>query len=203
MNENTVVQKYATLRERALEFGATAASLIPASEVVVDERVRLKCAVPVCRGYGHYLHCPPNTFTPAEFREILARFSAAMVIQVESSHSSADLDEEGLAGKDLAALEAELHGDSTRKLGELLGRLEAEALKAGYPYATGLTGGLCVLCPECVGVGSGVPCRRPFEARPAMEGVGIDVMRTAENAGLPMALSSDEPVRWTGLLLID
>ena len=36
-----------------------------------------------------------------------------------------------------------------------------------------------------------------------MEGVGIDVYKTAERAGLPMAFSSDEPVRWTGLILLD
>jgi predicted metal-binding protein len=191
------------LIEKAGELGADAAVLLPADQVVIDERVRLKCAVPVCQGYGNYLTCPPNTFSVAEFREILARYQTALVLQVVSARTSLDLDDAGLAGKDVARLEEQLHGEPNRKLLELIGRLEAEAFKAGYYYATGLAGGICLLCPECVGVGSGEPCRHPFQARPAMEGVGIDVFRTAENAGLPMALSADEPVRWTGLLLIE
>jgi hypothetical protein len=36
-----------------------------------------------------------------------------------------------------------------------------------------------------------------------MEGVGIDVFKTAANAGLPIALSADQPVKWTGLLLVE
>lgn len=191
------------LLEKAEELGSTAAALIPADQVVVDERVRLKCAVPVCHGYGNYLHCPPNTMSVEEFRTVLVRYSVAMIVQVESTQDSQDLDQEGLAGKDISELEEKLHGDPNRLLGKIVTRLEAEAFKAGYHYAAAFTGGLCLLCPECVGVASGEPCRHPFEARPSMEGVGIDVFKTAANAGLPMAMSSDQPVRWTGLLLVD
>jgi predicted metal-binding protein len=177
---------------------------MPASKVVVDERVLLKCTVPVCHGYNNYLFCPPSTFSVPEFRAILERFTTALVVvQVESAQSSLDLDDQGLAGKDTAKLEAELHGEPNLKLQDIIGRLEAEAFKGGFYYATGFAGGLCLLCPHCVGVASGKPCRRPFEARPSMEGVGIDVFRTAENAGLPIALSADAPVKWTGLLLVD
>lgn len=191
------------LLARARELGATAAALLPAEQVVVDERVRLKCAVPVCQGYGHYLHCPPNTLSVDEFRSTLGRYTVALLVQVESARGSLDVDEAGLGGKDAAALEEELHGEPNRLLGRIVAGLEAAAFKAGYPYAAGFTGGICLLCPTCVGVGSGEPCRHPFEARPSMEGVGIDVLRTAANAGLPVSLSSDAPVRWTGLVLVD
>ncbi len=33
-------------KEKALEFGASAAAVIPASQVIVEERVRMKCLVP-------------------------------------------------------------------------------------------------------------------------------------------------------------
>jgi predicted metal-binding protein len=191
------------LVDRARELGAGAAQVFPAERVVVDERVRLKCAVPVCQGYGNYLHCPPNTLSVEEFRGILARFRQALLVQVVSQRSSVDLDAGGLAGKDAAELEEELHGEPNRLLGRIITGLEAAAFKAGYPYAAAFSGGLCLLCPRCVGVASGEPCRHPFEARPSMEAVGIDVLRTAANAGLPISLSSDQPVRWTGLLLID
>lgn len=191
------------LVEKALDFGATSAALLPAEQVVVDDRVRLKCAVPACPGYGNYLYCPPNTLSLQEFRRALDRYSVALLVQVESALNSLDLDAETMAEKDLVKLEEKLHGDSNRFLGKLVGKLEAEAFKAGYYYATGFTGGICVLCPECVTVASGSPCRHPLEARPAMEGVGIDVFKTAANAGLPIKLSSGEPVRWTGLILVD
>lgn len=194
---------FAFLISKAKEFGADGGALLTASGVVVDERVRLKCAVPVCQGYGHYLHCPPNTYSVDEFRVVLDRFRIALLVQVNSPQTSLDLDDEGLAGKNAAELEALLHGEPNKRLLQIIGRLEAEAFKAGYYYATGFAGGICLLCPECVGVGSGKPCRRPFEARPSMEGVGIDVFKTAANAGLPISLSADEPVRWTGLLLLD
>ncbi|MEE9609605.1 MAG: hypothetical protein V3W19_00045 [Desulfatiglandales bacterium] len=38
--------------EIAKKAGATAARIIPSQKVVVDERVRLKCEVPRCGGYG-------------------------------------------------------------------------------------------------------------------------------------------------------
>jgi predicted metal-binding protein len=196
-------EEFLFLPEKAREFGATHAALMPADQVVVDERVRLKCAVPVCQGYGNYLHCPPNTMSVAEFRVVLGRYSVALLVQVESERNSADLDEEGLAGKNAAELEALLHGEPNLLLGRIINRLEAEAFKAGYYYAAGFSGGICLLCPECVSVASGEPCRRPYEARPSMEGMGIDVFKTAAYAGLSISLSSDQPVRWTGLILVD
>lgn len=201
--EHDAPEEFQFLLDKAAEFGADHAAIIPADQVVVDERVRLKCAVPVCQGYGNYLHCPPNTMSVGEFRETLSRYSVALVVQVESQQNSLDLDEAGLAGKNAAELEAILHGDPNRLLGKIVTQLEAEAFKGGYYYAAGFNGGLCLLCPECVGVSSGKSCRRPYEARPSMEGVGIDVFRTAANAGLPISMSSHEPVRWTGLVLID
>ncbi len=196
-------ETFAFLIDQAKQFGADEAAIIPADRVVVDERVRLKCAVPVCEGYGNYLHCPPNTMSVAEFRTVLALYSRAMVVQVVSANTSADLDDQGLGDKKLSELEELYHGDANRMLGAVVTRVETEAFKAGFPYATGFTGGLCLLCPTCVGVASGKPCRRPYEARPAMEAVGIDVFKTAQNAGLQMAFSADEPVRWTGLILIE
>ena len=43
----------------------------------------------------------------------------------------------------------------------------------------------------------------PFEARPSMEAVGIDVVATAEAAGLSVELPAEDHPAWTGLLLID
>ncbi|UCE81580.1 MAG: DUF2284 domain-containing protein, partial [Methanobacteriota archaeon] len=49
---------------------------------------------------------------------------------------------------------------------------------------------------------SGEHCRYPFEARPSMEALGIDVFKTCGNAGLPLYFSSKKRARWTGLILL-
>ena len=46
---------------RARALGAGSAAPLPARAVVVDERVNLKCRVPLCASYGVNLMCPPNT----------------------------------------------------------------------------------------------------------------------------------------------
>jgi predicted metal-binding protein len=57
------------LQNDAIQLGATAAKLIPISSVVIDERVRLKCLVPLCGKYNQNLMCPPNLPPVEEFRK--------------------------------------------------------------------------------------------------------------------------------------
>ena len=89
------------------------------------------------------------------------------------------------------------------KLLEIVEAIESAAFKKGMRFATGLVGGSCALCERCVDDKSSQVCRHPFRARPPMEAVGIDVVKTAQNAGLPIHLSSSENVVWTGLVLLD
>ena len=216
---------------RARALGAGSAAPLPARAVVVDERVNLKCRVPLCASYGHNLMCPPNTPTAAETRAALARYSDALVVQLDIPLTQAAVDEvlEGMgyaearapgaaAGTEGAtnaggngggagvtaatgAYEARLR-DSKNEFARLMTALEGEAFKMGYRFAAAFAGGDCVLCDVCAGA-SGAPCKHPFEARPSMEAVGIDVVATAAAAGLVVELPADEHPRWTGLLLID
>jgi len=220
---------------RARALGAGSAAPLPARAVVVDERVNLKCRVPLCASYGVNLMCPPNTPTAAETRAALARYSDTLVVQLDIPLTQAAVDEvlegmgyaesqapgaaprpaagtaEGAAaggngggagGKaQTAAYEARLR-DSKNEFAGIMTALEAEAFKMGYRFAAAFAGGDCVLCDVCVGA-TGEPCKHPFEARPSMEAVGIDVVATAEAAGLVVELPADEHPRWTGLLLID
>ena len=216
---------------RARALGAGSAAPLPARAVVVDERVNLKCRVPLCASYGHNLMCPPNTPTAAETRAALARYSDALVVQLDIPLTQAAVDEvlEGMgyaearapgaaAGTEGAtnaggngggagvtaatgAYEARLR-DSKNEFARLMTALEGEAFKMGYRFAAAFAGGDCVLCEVCAGA-DGQPCQHPFEARPSMEAVGIDVVATAEAAGLVVELPAAEHPRWTGLLLID
>jgi len=78
------VKYFEELTDIARKYGATDARIIPARMVVIDERVRLKCEVPRCAGYGHYLTCPPYVMPVETFRRILSRYKRCLLVQVEA-----------------------------------------------------------------------------------------------------------------------
>lgn len=180
------LDKFAEIRNFALEKGFFRAVVILANQVVVDERVRLKCQVPCCPNYGHNLRCPPNVMPVAEFREVISRYSAVLVVQVKAG---------GADERSLVMAE--------RNVQILLGDLEKKALAMGWYLAAGLGAACCRMCEECVGASSGLPCRNPGQARPSAEAMGIDVLRTAERAGIPFSLNDPGEVIYTGILLLD
>lgn len=197
-------EAFENLTRKAKEGGATEARIVSAADIVVDSRVRLKCAVPRCSSYDRHLMCPPNLIPVEEFEEMVRRYDKALILQLEADFDSSDKVATGLTGDLCERLE-----DSTQtviwqnRLHELVNQLERVAFKMGFHLAAGFIGGECRLCDECVPPKSREPCRHPFEARPSMEAMGIDVVRTCRNAGLPLDLSSPKKVRWTGLVLLD
>jgi len=194
----------------AKEFGATNAVSLNAESVVVDERVRLKCCVPVCDDYGLNLMCPPNVMSIHEFREVLAKYNWAILIQIEGL-IPAEMMEEIRRAEDVTALyKSASFLDSYKKsftpiklkLHRIVHKVEAKAFALGYRFATGFIAGSCKLCTECVAINSHEPCRNPFRARPSMEAMGIDVFKTAENAGLPFDIPPKDKTVWNGLVLV-
>ncbi len=179
--------KLKQLRSEAIRLGATKAKIIPVSSVVVDQRVRLKCLIPLCDKYNRHLMCPPNLPPVEEFRRSLKKYSKALFVQLSFEK----------AGK-VSNAEIKRYG---LLLHQIIHRLELKTFLLGYPLAAGLIGGSCKLCRKCTGPAG--PCRRPLMARPSMEGMGIDVIRTAKRIGLPFDFSSKNRLCWDGLLLIN
>jgi predicted metal-binding protein len=204
----------------ARDRGAYRAKIFSARLVVVDERVRLKCQIPLCPHYGKALTCPPNVPTVEEFKRAMGLYKKALMLQTRSplGRESEVYDKDEVKkffaapGKIPGAKEGEddtAAGDfrgakaAAIRLHKLVNDVEGRAMALGFPYALGLIGGECMLCSECVGAPSGKACRRPFEARPSMEGVGIDVIRTSIKAGLPFDCPPKKEIIWSGLVLID
>ena len=187
----------------ALRNGASRAGVISAEDVVIDKRVRLKCLVPRCENYGRHLLCPPNTLPVDEFQEIVKAYSHALLVQLDASYDSTDKPKSPLGKRASQALRENTGNEPEHQLHRIVNEVEREAFKRGSYFAAGLIGSDCALCTTCVGVESGSGCRHPFEARPSMQSMGIDVIRTCEAAGMPIALSSREKVRWTGLVFLD
>lgn len=194
----------------AKEFGATNAASFDAKSVVVDERARLKCSIPICDDYGLNLMCPPNVMSIQAFREILAKYNHAILIQIEAPIPPKMMEEIRKA-EDVAALYKstkfldiykKTFDPVKLKLHRIVHKVEAQAFALGYRFATGFTAGSCKLCKECVAISSHEPCRQPFRARPSMEAVGIDVFKTAENASLPFEIPPKHKTVWNGLVLV-
>jgi len=60
MNSELDITQFDFLKDLALELGASAAKVIPANEIIVENRVVLKCRVG-CKHYGKTLICPPHS----------------------------------------------------------------------------------------------------------------------------------------------
>jgi len=171
--------------------GASEVRVIKAAHVIVDERVRLKCQVPICDSYGKNLMCPPYLPSVADFRDALARYDRALIVQLSVPlHRKAK-------GRTRAVF------DPARVLHELINLGERLCFEAGYRFATGLIGGCCRLCETCIALEPEGHCRHPFRARPSMEAMGIDVIGTLEKAKLPLLrFPVQDKVTWTGLILL-
>lgn len=196
-------RRFSELIEIALKAGATAAKIIPAQRVVLDGRVRLKCEVPRCTGYGQFLTCPPHVMSVDSFFRILSGYKWGLLVQVEAKNIDSTDKSKGRINKTILKQNKELHHPFKLKLLEVVETVESAAFKKGLRFAAGLVGGSCVLCGRCVDDKSSQACRHPFRARPPMEAVGIDVIKTAQHAGLQIHLSSPKNVAWTGLILLE
>jgi predicted metal-binding protein len=168
------LQRY---KDKAIELGATRAEVIGARDIIVEDRVVMKCRVPRCFGYGVCAHCPPHAPTPAEMRKVLKEYESA-VFFVKDVPAEVIVREEGNIPELVAAYQ---------KIFEIVSKIESMAFYDGHYMALGLSAGSCrhVFCgaqENCRAL-EGEICRFYFKARPSMEAVGCDVFKMAAAAG--------------------
>jgi predicted metal-binding protein/precorrin-6B methylase 2 len=130
-----------------------------------------------CEQYGQG-HCPPNSPSSIKTRDVLKDFSHALLLEGEPP------------GKMF----------QSRVLDA-----EREAFLAGFHKAFAYWAGPCSLCASCAVSGTEGTCRNTRDARPSMEGAGIDVYETVRRAGLNLRILRDkgEFVRYFALLLLE
>ncbi len=177
VSEETLKSDLERYTKKALEFGASAAVIIPASSVVVDERVRLKCSQPRCWLYGEEPYCPPHTPEPDFMRRALSKFKWAILVRsdVEPVEDFTD-----------RVKWYEGHIKHQRKTCELVSKIESLGYVDGYYFAIGFGAGGCktTLCEgELCLMLDGGRCKFPLKARSSMEAVGIDVFDIANKVG--------------------
>jgi predicted metal-binding protein len=205
------LEKFDFLRKLALELGAADAKVIPADKIVVENRVVLKCKVG-CTNYGKTLTCPPYTPTAEEFRKIVGEYSYALFMKFKSQ-ATADSE----LAKVLSKAETDpaipqdvkekvqkfwaAWKDDKRKMLSAVVDLEKAAMRKGYTLAVGFISGSCQLCEKC-NVETGI-CVNPTMARYSEDAVGVNVKKTAKNAGISVTFPFEKNPESFALLLID
>lgn len=173
----TLQRDLETFKQKALDLGASMAEIIPAHLVEIDERVRLKCFIPLCPFYDKNPYCPPRAPQPEFMRAALSRYNWAILFALDV------VPVEEFADR---PVQLKMGAQWTKKTFEIAGKIETLAFASGYYLALGLCQFNClrVLCnQETCSVLDGGECPFPLKARPSMEGVGIDVFRLVTKVG--------------------
>lgn len=204
-------EKFQFLVKLALESGAADAKILPADKVIIEDRVVLKCKVG-CNHYGETLACPPYAPSAEQFRKIVSEYSYAMFMKYTTT-ATADKEvypylmtyqtdpKVSQEIKDKAAAFWQGWKDSKYKMLQSVVGLEKAAMRQGYSLAMSFISGHCQLCEKC-NTETGI-CRHPELMRISEDAIGVNVKKTAANAGIhyqfPFTSSADS----FALLLIE
>ncbi len=173
------------LREMALKSGASDFKFVLPSQVFTAHWVRLKCQYG-CKNYGTRYTCPPYSPTPEDTRKVLDEYSRAYLIKYEGFLG---FDEYPPKRLDAAMTDLSLH------VCKAVFDMERHAFLAGYYKAFSYGAHRCRKCDVCaVMEKGGKGCRFPADARPSLESAGIDVFKTARNAGMLTEVVQDKEV---------
>lgn len=162
------------LIERAHALGATAAVIMPAKSLVVEDRFAEMCAAPQrCPSYGLAPGCPPHAIPPSVFREQLQQYRRILVFKIDAPISD-------LMGPERLGIARRIH--------RIAAALEQEALRRGLTRASGLAAGSCkeLFCAkdaDCVVLKYRQPCLHPNLARPSLSALGVNFTALAESVG--------------------
>jgi predicted metal-binding protein len=207
----TEPENFTFLIDKAKELGAAGAKVIRASDIIVENRVPLKCRAG-CKSYGTKLTCPPYVPAPDEFRKILAEYRHALLVKfISPAEAKPDvicsiyqywLDPEAPPDKKEQATQFwKDHFDGTGAFAPMMLELERTAFNAGNPFALAFVNGSCRLCGTC-NVKAGI-CVHPTQARIPEHAVGVNMVKTAEKAGMPIRFPVQGHPELMALLLID
>lgn len=161
--------------DRALSLGAEHAVMFKTADIVFDPRTILKCMFG-CSDWGKGNTCPSRPGSLKPWEYQRIFERYAWGIIVHSTE------------KKLAQ--------------DISFEIERQAFLKGYYFAFSLSD--CAICRECAGH-KGEDCTNPKKARPAMQGVGIDVFKTVHRLNLPLETLKDDtqPANWYSAVFIE
>ena len=163
--------QYASLETIFKDDGFPDFKWIDPEQIVVAQWVRMKCMFG-CPNYGHKAACPPQTPSVTECQRFFNEYSDAVVFHLRLQN---DNPEE----------RAEWYKQMAMKFIEL----ERRVFLAGFERVFSLLFGGCYLCQECKSERS--LCILPEKARPAPEGLAVDVFSTVKKLGYQISVRTD------------
>jgi len=174
----------------AAKGGAEECVIIPASDIIVDPRVRFKCMIPPCYESGICANCPPHGYSTEEVRSMVSTYEKAVFFRIAAEER--EVASPSVArGLEKAILDDEgacvMVGAYYILCYQIVALMERRARQLGYK-PLGFTAGDCkeVLCffhPACRAIKDKSKCRHPDLSRPSMEASGMDVYAMAAEVG--------------------
>ncbi|KXZ40177.1 Predicted metal-binding protein [Alkalithermobacter thermoalcaliphilus JW-YL-7 = DSM 7308] len=159
------------------------AHVIKVDDIVVENRVYLKCAYG-CKDFGKRLNCPPNIISIDEFRKILKEYEKALIL-IEKCNISEN--------SDINDSWDILRKESFKKMIQI----EKAAFNQGYHFAHLLRAGSCNECEKCEDI-----CKKPHLRRFSPESVGINLTKTLKNISIEIDYKDTNKINIIGILLL-
>ena len=168
----------------ALDAGAKKATIIKVDSVVLSASFRDICTSNSCGLYNRCWMCPPDIGEIETLMAEIRRYEHGLLYQTISViEDSFDIEGMQEAGKSHAWVSQRIEAFMMPILGKHLH----------------LSCGGCRLCERCAKV-DGLPCRKPEQALPSMEGYGIDVYNTCKPTDLKY-INGQNTVTYFGIVL--
>lgn len=168
-----------------LKAGATKATLIHQSQIVLSASFRKICETNQCGNFGKCWMCPPHLGDCNMLMSSVRSYPQGLLYQsISSIEDSFDI--EGMI--EASQAHAQLSQRIQKSLSSLL----------SVPFLHLSCGG-CHLCPVCAKV-TDEPCRMPDQALGSLEGYCIDVYSTTKNTDLSY-INGKDTVTYFGIVL--
>jgi predicted metal-binding protein len=174
------------LKEKVLEAGAKAVSVIEVKDITFRPEFRQACEQNSCGKYNTNWGCPPACGTIEEMMEEAKSYPYALVYQTVSQLEDS-FDYEGMvAGK-------KFYNAVTEQVRNLFAQ--------AFPQKETLflNAGACKVCSRCAKL-EDQPCRFPEKRTISMEAYGVDVSNLAKVAGMNY-INGENTVTYFGAIL--
>jgi len=157
---------------------------IKAKDIIVEERVYLKCAYG-CEDFGKRLNCPPNCISIEKFKTILSEYDDAVILLQEYETSSKE---------NMIDVWENARREAFRNMMEV----EKFAFNSGFTFAHLLRPGSCNECEMCK-----EECSKPSLRRFSPEAVGVNLHKTLKNVKIIINYSDYSVINLIGILLLE
>jgi len=184
---------FESLRQVAFKAGAKDVKIISINDIILDQRVRLKCMIPPCSQSGLCRHCPPHGYSVEKTKQIIEKYNSGIFFSVEVENKK-------IANEKIGEAHRNHKFDDNGRLAVLGGyfllifqisalirkKAKDNGLKAFCFAASNCKEVICYFYNDCRVLAQNKSCRHPDLSMPSMESAGMDVFKMAANAGWPI-----------------